>query len=148
MTPGRPATLTLRVPPHPDLCRIARRRIADFARAKGIGDADLAAILTAAGEALANAVEHGRSEAPLSIECTIAPDRIVVTIGDGGVGFDCYPVVPGELPEPEAERGRGLALMRRFSDIFSVQPLPGGGTVVVLGRYRRDALTPPTLRSA
>lgn len=136
----QPSTLTLRLPPQPDLCRIARQRIADFARSKGVAEDDLTSLLGAIGEALANAVEHGRTPIPLDVECRVEPNRIVATVSDAGVGFEHEPPLPGELPEIESERGRGLGIMRRLSDIFAVQRSPAGGTSVLVGRYLRHPL--------
>jgi anti-sigma regulatory factor (Ser/Thr protein kinase) len=44
-------------------------------------------------------------------------------------------VVEPSLPGADAERGRGLPIMRRCSDIFAIRSEPGRGTAVVLGRY-------------
>lgn len=132
------ATLILRLPPRPELCAIARERILAFARPRGIEQPDVAAIVTAVGEALANAVEHAGTTQPIEIEVQAAPDRLVAIVRDAGVGFES-PAHAVEFPDAEAERGRGLAIMRRTSDIFSVAALPGGGTEVTIGRYlRRD----------
>ena len=65
-------------------------------------------------------------------------DRIVATIRDTGIGFAGEPNLPPELPGFDAERGRGLAIMRRCSDIFSISSLSGEGTTVTIGRYLRN----------
>ncbi len=137
---NRTDTLSLRLPPQPDLCCVARRRIAAFARAKGVAEDDLSSLLSAVGEALANAVEHGKTPAPLDIECRVEADRIFATVSDAGVGFEREPELLGELPDVESERGRGLGIMRRLSDTFAVSRLPGGGTSVLVGRYLRHPL--------
>ena len=133
-----PGTLTmkrnliLRLPPHPAFCSGARRQIAEFARARGIPDALVDSVVGAAGEALANAIEHAGSAAPIEVSVSADAARLIVTVRDAGIGFraDANDVA---LPSADAERGRGLAIMRRSSDIFSVSALPSGGTEVVVG---------------
>lgn len=130
-------SLTLRVPPKADFCRVARERIVTFARSKGVAEDDIAYLVAAVGEALANAIEHARSTAPITIDVGTACDRIVATIRDTGIGFAGESNLPPDLPGFDAERGRGLAIMRRCSDIFSISSLSGEGTTVTLGRYLR-----------
>jgi anti-sigma regulatory factor (Ser/Thr protein kinase) len=88
---------------------------------------------------LANAIEHARSEVPIEIECRIGRGRIEATVTDGGVGFACRSAETIELPDQTAERGRGLPIMARCSDIFEVTSAPGRGTAVSIGRYLRSA---------
>ena len=130
------AVLKLEIPSKPHLCRVVRERVVEFALSEGVAGDDLDQFLPALGEALANAIEHGRSEAPIRIECRITSDRIVGTVLDGGVGFPGQ-VTAAEIPDVNAERGRGLPIMRRCTDIFSVSSKPGHGTAVTLGCYLR-----------
>jgi len=131
------AVLDFRVPPQPHLSRVVREGVTDFARAHAVGEDDLAHFLTALGEAIANAIEHSHADSAIEVEIRIGEDRILATVHDSGVGFDTTLVVEPALPEPTAERGRGLPIMRRCSDVFVVKSEPGEGTVVVLGRYFR-----------
>jgi anti-sigma regulatory factor (Ser/Thr protein kinase) len=133
------AVLDFRVLPHPHLCAVVRQGVADFARAHGVADEDLTHILTALGEALANAIEHGGAAEPIDVQVRVGGDRIVVTVADSGIGFPSELISPPDLPEPHAERGRGLPIMRRCTDIFTIRSVPGRGTSVVLGRYLRQA---------
>ncbi|MGP6157392.1 MAG: ATP-binding protein [Vulcanimicrobiaceae bacterium] len=133
------AVLDLRVLPQPHFCAVVRQGVADFARAHGVAEEDLTHILTALGEALANAIEHARAEEPIDVEIRVGSDRIVVTVQDSGIGFPSHLAGPPDLPEPSAERGRGLPIMRRCTDIFAIRSLPGRGTAVVLGRYLHKA---------
>jgi anti-sigma regulatory factor (Ser/Thr protein kinase) len=135
------AVLDFRVRPEPHRSRGARDAIVDFARSNGVGEDDLAYFATAVGEALANAVEHARAEVPIAVEVRVAPDRILALVQDNGVGFESGLVAEPALPEPDAERGRGLPIMRRCCHIFAVNSSPGKGTAVVLGRYLRDDQT-------
>ena len=132
------AVLEYRVPPEPHLCRIVREGVADFARSQGVGEADLGHFLTALGEALANAIEHARAHEPFRVEVRLSADRIVATVQDNGIGFAVASApAEAELPNSDCVRGRGLPIMRRCSDIFTVESTPGAGTAVVVGRYLR-----------
>lgn len=88
--------------------------------------------VTAIGEAVANAIEHSRAEA-IEVSCWVdSDDKLVASVADSGLGF----AGPADnmLPPPHAERGRGLPLMRRYSDLFAIETEPGRGTRVLLGR--------------
>jgi serine/threonine-protein kinase RsbW len=131
------ASLSLRVPPKADFCSVARKRIVAFARSRSVSEDDIAYLVTAVGEALANAIEHSQSDEPVLIDVRVGTDRVVAVVRDVGVGFANEPGLPAQLPSSDAERGRGLAIMRRCSDIFSISSRRGRGTAVTIGRYRR-----------
>jgi anti-sigma regulatory factor (Ser/Thr protein kinase) len=57
----------------------------------------------------------------------------VATVRDRGIGFAADRALEPVLPDPHAERGRGLPIMRRCCDIFSVESTPGSGTSVRIG---------------
>ena len=129
--------LHLRIPPHARFSRIVRQEVSAFANQFEIDRDDLVEFMFALGEALANAVEHACSTRPIEVRCEIEPDKILATILDGGAGFRSNPMARANLPHELAERGRGLPIMRCFTDIFAVHSVPGRGTSVVLGRYFR-----------
>jgi len=133
------AVLNFRVPADPEVSRIVREGTSDFARSQRVGEDDLNHFLTALGEAVANAVEHARAQQPIAVHVRLEEDLIVACVEDDGVGFpsDALMFAP-ELPPLDAERGWGLAIMRRCSDIFNVKSAPGTGTSIVLGRYLRE----------
>ncbi|MBV8367502.1 MAG: ATP-binding protein [Candidatus Eremiobacteraeota bacterium] len=137
---GGGATLQLRVPPEPRFGRLTRERVAQFTADHCIPEADAEAFLTAVSEALANAIEHSGTPTSIEVSCRLTGRRLVATVVDDGVGFASE--VPGEpvLPDPLAERGRGLPIMRRLTDHFEVRSTPGAGTSVILERMiRRSA---------
>ncbi|MDQ2858613.1 MAG: ATP-binding protein [Candidatus Eremiobacteraeota bacterium] len=138
------AVLDLTVPPHPQLSRAVRKGVGEFALAHGVGEDDLTHFLTAIGEALANAIEHARAEEAIEIEVRVGVDRIVGTVHDKGVGFRFESVPEANTADISTERGRGLPIMRRCSDIFSLYSVPGEGTAVVLGRFLRPKNPPQT----
>jgi anti-sigma regulatory factor (Ser/Thr protein kinase) len=124
----------LRIPSEPCCAQIVRKTLVLFARHHQVPEEDLQKFLTALGEALANAIEHGKATQPIRVRCRIDRNRIVATISDCGVGFHPIPSMMTQLPDPMTEGGRGLPLMRRCSDIFSVRSSPGRGTTIRVGR--------------
>ena len=134
--PGQ--ALRLRIPPNARFSRPAREELRTFAGRLGIGPNDLEEFIFAVGEALANAIEHSGSSDVIEVRCDYDGDKIVATIIDSGGGFRSNPLTSVVLPDAFAERGRGLAIMRRCTDIFALHSVPGRGTAIVLGRYLRN----------
>lgn len=128
-------TLEVRIPPKARFGREVRRQVLSFACGFHVGREDLEEFMFALGEALANAIEHSQSSDIIEIRCSVEEDKILATIVDSGSGFRSDPVKGANLPDALSERGRGLPIMRRCSDIFAVHSVPGRGTAVVLGRY-------------
>lgn len=130
-------TLQLRVPVDPRCARVVRDRLVEFATRQGLASNDVEEFMTAVGEAFANAIEHAGSDAPIEILLKVEDgDKLLATISDHGQGFETADT-NNDLPPAGAERGRGIPLMRRYTDIFSMRSRPGCGTVVLLGRYMR-----------
>jgi anti-sigma regulatory factor (Ser/Thr protein kinase) len=118
-----------------------RERIAAFVANRGIPKADTEEFISAVSEALANAIEHSRSK-DIEVSCSVlGHERLVATIVDHGIGFVTDVARATRLPDALAERGRGLHLMRRFTDDLAVTSTPGKGTAVTLGRTIRYPVT-------
>ena len=132
---ARGQTLEVRIPPNARFGREVRRQVLSFACQFQMSREDLEEFMFAVGEALANAIEHSHSSDVIDVRCTVEDDKILATIVDSGSGFGGDPVAGVNLPDAMSERGRGLPIMRRCSDIFAVHSVPGRGTAVVLGRY-------------
>lgn len=136
------AVLDFRVPPEPRASRAIRSSVARFGREHGVSDEDMDLFLTALGEAIANAVEHGARatrEVAIVVEVRISRDRIIGHVQDDGEGFVVPSASEPVLPDFTSERGRGLPIIRRCSDFFAVTSSPGKGTAVLLGRYFQTA---------
>ncbi len=116
-------------------------------RAGGL-DVDQASFVgVALREAVVNAFRHGRSPlgAPTRIGLHLVPECLVITVRDGGPGFDPRSVPdPGTTDNLARGSGRGIFLMRRFTDRVSFVFPRIGGSVVRLAKStrRRDALAP------
>jgi len=124
----------VRIPPHARFSRTVRKEVAAFARRLNVRGPELDEFIFALGEALANAIEHGKGDA-IDVRCNVEDDKILATVTDAGAGFGAHGLATMSLPNEYAERGRGLPIMRRCTDIFAVHSIPGRGTAVVLGRY-------------
>jgi stage II sporulation protein AB (anti-sigma F factor) len=136
-TSEKAPTLHLSIPPEAEHTRTVRDAVSAFAVLHGVGDLDLEALLFAIGEALANAVEHASSRGDIEVFAEVDERELTATIIDYGHGF----VAPAELqalPDPLSERGRGIPIMQRFVDRFTVESAPERGTAVRLTRRRRQ----------
>jgi anti-sigma regulatory factor (Ser/Thr protein kinase) len=109
----------------------------------GFSEEEVADIRLAAGEALGNAVEHGKSprSSGFSVRCTFDGDQLVVEVRDNGSGFSPFDDV--STPPIDRERGLGIYLMRRLMDDVSYSH---NGTLVRLAR-KRQAEVDQTVRA-
>ncbi|WP_311922706.1 SpoIIE family protein phosphatase [Microbispora sp. H10836] len=95
-----------------------------------LGQCDLPAqivqnVLVAAGEACANAIEHGHRHTPgdtVRLRAEASVDNLRLTVADTG---------RWKAPQPEvnSHRGRGVALMRAMMQQVTITPGPSGTTV-------------------
>jgi PAS domain S-box-containing protein len=82
-------------------------------------------VLIAAGEAVANAIEHGHRERPegtVSLHATAVVDRLRVTVTDTGAWK-----APREVAD--LNRGRGITLMRGLTEDLTIHSNDAGTTV-------------------
>jgi anti-sigma regulatory factor (Ser/Thr protein kinase) len=100
----------------PSSVREARWAIVDYARACGFTADESFEIALGAGEALANAIEHGCQNAgSMSVACTFEADLLTIEITDSGTGFDHRSLAQKER-DPNGLRGFGLHIMRAVMD--------------------------------
>jgi anti-sigma regulatory factor (Ser/Thr protein kinase) len=134
-------------PANPRMVPEARREAALYCREAGVSDEDCAALDLALGEALANAVRHGRlggshGDDAVVLSIWIYHDSVICYVHDSGPGFD-PPSPPYEMPLPMAEYlgGRGLPLMDMLSDALLVcreDAAVGGVSVYLIKRTARQ----------
>jgi len=95
----------------------ARCAISNFARLCGFSHEALYDIQLAAGEALSNAVEHGRGSrsSGFSVCCSFSDGELTIEIRDSGGGFALDGIFD-DVPIEERTRGFGIFLMRRLMD--------------------------------
>lgn len=78
-------------------------------------------------EACTNAMEHGnrlREECQIEIHFDFGENEIEVSVYDEGPGFDYARWQPPQ--DLMAERGRGILIMREFTDTLEFGPAPDG----------------------
>lgn len=105
----------------------------------GLEEDDLQKLGMAVRESMVNAVVHGnRYNANKKVQVSIrrGPDRLTVKIADEGEGFD-YENLPDPLAPENLLRnsGRGIFLIRAFTDEFEIRRRAPAGTEVTLVKY-------------
>lgn len=115
--------------------------IQDLAREFSFSQDAINDVSTALIEACSNAIEHGNRFSP--------EKRVVVTlrfngqsfnavVKDEGPGFDFQSALDeNSPPDPMSERGRGLMIMRAFTDSLNFR-YADGGLYVELAKTRGD----------
>jgi serine/threonine-protein kinase RsbW len=118
----------------------AFERIEDWMRVLGYPQSDLVAVLLATREAVLNAVRHGLRGDPakqVRLRYLVTPSEVWIEVEDDGTGFNPASV-PGATADWQAQhrRGRGLFLMRSYTDWMTFNP---AGNRVTLCRRRTEA---------
>jgi anti-sigma regulatory factor (Ser/Thr protein kinase) len=107
-----------------------RRALHRALRDTGLPSGRAAEYLTAIGEVLANAVQHGRG--PVQIRLLTDDDGWWCTVTDHGPGTDDpYAGIESPLPGNPGAGGAGLWLARQFADQVTLAGHPHGLTVTV-----------------
>ena len=129
----RGTQLRLTIAPDPKQSGTVRQALLAFAQDQGVEPGEVVDFVTAVGEALANAIEHAQTGEPIVVAAWTLDGCLFASVSDHGVGFVPPRAQTTALPDTYAERGRGLAIMRRYADVFRVHSVPGEGTRVTLG---------------
>jgi anti-sigma regulatory factor (Ser/Thr protein kinase) len=111
---------------------LVRHTIARYAERQGVSKEQRFDLLTAVGEAVANAVEHAyATDVPgaVQVRAEVRSGDFVVTVSDSG---------RWRAPRHHQDRGRGLAIMRALCDRVQVRA-GRGETTVHLALNRRAA---------
>ena len=91
----------------------------------GVSRGTIQDVLVAAGEACANAIEHGHRDAPgqpIRLQAEATASRLRLTVTDTGR----WRATP---PAADPLRGHGVALMRALMEQVTIEPGPAGTTV-------------------
>ncbi|MGC4892351.1 SpoIIE family protein phosphatase [Micromonospora sp. DT31] len=120
-----PGPLELDFPAEPTRLAEVRSTLRGWLDRCGLAPANAYNILVAAGEACANAVEHGHRGSPggwIRLRAAVTAGDLQLSVTDSGRWRE---------PEPRADshRGRGLVLMRALMDSISVTQGAAGTTV-------------------
>jgi serine/threonine-protein kinase RsbW len=114
----------------------AEELVVDVAKKAGINEDDALSLGMAVRECAVNAVVHGNRynlNKKVHLTVTRTSERVVIKIADEGEGFDLE-----KLADPLAEEnllrhsGRGIFIIRAFTDDFQVRRLTPSGTEVTL----------------
>ena len=102
-----------------------RRALRGWLKRAGVDPDETMKVLIAAGEAIANAIEHGHRDSPngrVRLDAITLVDQVLLTIIDTG-GW--------KTPEPASNphRGRGITLMRGLMQDVTIEPDAAGTTV-------------------
>ncbi|MFF8475138.1 SpoIIE family protein phosphatase [Streptomyces sp. NPDC015414] len=120
-----PAPLELSFPAESAQLAPVRKALRSWLAQCGLPPNTVQNVLVAAGEACANAIEHGHRQAPgeaVRLRAEARVDDLRLTVADSG---------RWKVPEPDrsAHRGRGVGLMRAMMQHVSITPGPSGTTV-------------------
>jgi anti-sigma regulatory factor (Ser/Thr protein kinase) len=126
----QPGPLELKFPAEASELAPARASLRNWLSRSRLTPDQIVKVVTAAGEAVANAIEHGHRQSrkgTVSLDATALADEVRLTITDTGAW---------QPPQPEANphRGRGIALMRGLMDEVTIQPDTTGTTVHLTAR--------------
>nr|CAA9282447.1 hypothetical protein AVDCRST_MAG63-3672 [uncultured Armatimonadetes bacterium] len=119
-------------PARPEYLADVRKAVKRVAERTSLDHAAVDDLLTAADEAVANAIRHGspRGEhSQVHVTCRWRPDSLTVEVQDQGTGF-MAPKAPA-MPGPEATGGRGLPLMCALSDTVQIESTPKGTRITL-----------------
>lgn len=143
MEPVEPTEKSMLVESSTDAVEEPRRWLLSQLKQYDYGDDDAFAVHLAFEEAFYNAMKHGNkmdSQKKVKIECSIASDRVEISMTDAGGGFD-----PEAVPDCRVgdnlykTEGRGLLLMRSYMDLVEFNEV---GNSVHMVRFRREAKSP------
>lgn len=122
-----PAPLSVRFPAEAAQLAPVRRALRNWLNQCALPPQTVLNVLVAAGEACANAVEHGHRDTPgdtVRLRAEVEPDSMRLTISDTGRWKP-------PRPEMNPHRGRGMALMRALMQNVTVTSGPDGTTVAM-----------------
>ena len=129
-----PAPLEVAFPADIGQLRPVRARLRRWLDSCGLSTPVAQDALVAAGEAVANAIEHGHRDNPgqeIRLRAAVTANLLRVTVADSGRWLP-----PGSEPAPF--RGKGIALMRAMMDEVSIDTGTAGTTVTMDVRITRD----------
>jgi serine phosphatase RsbU (regulator of sigma subunit)/GAF domain-containing protein/anti-sigma regulatory factor (Ser/Thr protein kinase) len=125
-----PAPLEMNFPAHASHLAETRDALRDWLTRARVDPDQTHDMLIAAGEAVANAIEHGHRHSPdgiISLRATALVDEVELMIVDTGSWKPPQPAV-------DTHRGRGITLMRALMQHVAIHPDSAGTTVHLSAR--------------
>ena len=128
MPPGQlPARPTLgafeyRFSPSPATIPLGRHLLADWLEHLAVDDTERADLLLMASELCSNGIRHA-SGAPggLALRAWAEGPSVVIEVEDDGAGFEMAERYDDEMPDVDAEQGRGLFVVEALADEMTVR---------------------------
>jgi len=116
-----PLPFEYRFSPSPATIPLCRHLFSDWIDHLDVDDAERSDLLLVVSELCSNAVRHA-SGAPgaLVLRAWAEGDDVVVEVEDDGAGFELEGRYDDELPDPDAEQGRGLYVVEALTDLVTV----------------------------
>ncbi len=131
-----PTDVEFQIPTDGKYVQFVRHGISQLAFGAGFDGNDCKDIEVAVGEAVTNAVCHGRpaiGDGRVYVRCRVTPYRLIIEVEDEGKTSDVE--IPCVLPDHDNEHGRGWILMYNLMDRTTVR-CTGNGLVVRLVKRR------------
>jgi anti-sigma regulatory factor (Ser/Thr protein kinase) len=140
------APLVHQFSPTPAAVPLARHLLQDWLTLVPVEADSAENVLLVASELCSNAVRHASGEPRgITMKAWVDGDDIIIEVVDDGKGMPHYTMSDDELPDPEAEEGRGLFLVRTIADEVTFEVQDSGTAVravhwaVVGGQARGSA---------
>ena len=126
----QPAPLEMDFPADASQLAATRTALRGWLTRAGVDSDQIQNVLIAAGEAIANAIEHGHRQGPggtVTLRASAFVDRVHLTVVDTGAW---------KVPQPDVDhtRGRGVMLMRALMHDVTIHPDAAGTTVHMYSR--------------
>jgi PAS domain S-box-containing protein len=121
----QPAPMELEFPADVSQLAASRAALRTWLDRAGVGADQTQSVLIAAGEAVANAIEHGhrdKREGSVSLRASVLVDQLHLTIADTGSWKTAR-------PGADITRGRGVTLMHALMDDVTIESDDAGTTV-------------------
>ncbi len=124
-------TLTLSLPRDFQTVPVARRIIDSSMTSVGVKKECASDVTVALSEACTNVLKHSGPGEEYQVRFELANDVCSIRVVDVGVGFDAAALPDGDA-HVDAERGRGVQLMRHLVDELHFSSNPDDGSVVTM----------------
>jgi serine/threonine-protein kinase RsbW len=124
-------TLALNLPRDGLSVPVARRIVDTSMRTVGVSDDCVDAVALALTEACTNVLKHSGPGDEYEVTVRLDDDVCSITVTDVGRGFDFASLADGDAGH-DAERGRGVQLMKMLVDKVQFTSKPSEGSVVHL----------------
>ena len=137
--------IVMMLPPEAASVSLARHTLAEALRVADIEPECVHEAQVALSEACTNVFHHVAAGATFEVLINVGDVELTMHILDSGPGFPRgHRLV--DWPEDTSENGRGIALMRAFSDHASFESENGGGSVRLKKTLHHRPAGTPTLQ--